>query len=191
HGQRCGDHRGHLRVAGHRPPAVRGHLPARLSAGAGRGGHGGVHDRRHQPVCGHPVRLHPSADPTLQMRETMATIPANTPPVSPRAAARRPHPLAHDAPAGPPVAVGLPGGAIVIALLGDVIAPYDRTVPVRDAEMFRPPFWMDGGRLATPLGTDFQGRDILSRLVYGARVSLIVGLMGTLVAGGLGTAMGI
>src|SRR5262247_2939428 len=57
--------------------------------------------------------------------------------------------------------------------------------------MFRPPFWMDGGSLATPLGTDFQGRDILSRLLYGARVSLIVGLMGTLVAGGIGTALGI
>jgi peptide/nickel transport system permease protein len=50
---------------------------------------------------------------------------------------------------------------------------------------------MEGGSLATPLGTDFQGRDILSRLIYGARVSLLVGLMGTLVAGGIGTALGI
>ena len=57
--------------------------------------------------------------------------------------------------------------------------------------MFDPPFWMEGGRAATPLGTDFQGRDILSRLIHGARVSLIVGLMGTLVAGSIGTAMGI
>jgi len=79
----------------------------------------------------------------------------------------------------------------VAALLADVLAPYDPTLPVKDAEMFRPPFWMDGGSLATPLGTDFQGRDILSRLLYGARVSLIVGLMGTLVAGGIGTALGI
>src|SRR5204862_5898524 len=39
--------------------------------------------------------------------------------------------------------------------------------------------------------TDFQGRDSLSRLIFGARVSLIVGLMGTVVAGGLGTAFGI
>ena len=42
-----------------------------------------------------------------------------------------------------------------------------------------------------PLGTDFQSRDILSRLIYGARVSLFVGLMGTLVAGSIGTALGI
>ena len=39
------------------------------------------------------------------------------------------------------------------------------------------------------LGTDEVGRDILSRLIYGARVSLIVGLMGTLVAGGIGTCL--
>jgi peptide/nickel transport system permease protein len=50
---------------------------------------------------------------------------------------------------------------------------------------------MEGGSVATPLGTDFQSRDILSRLIYGARVSLIVGLMGTLVAGSIGTALGI
>ena len=61
----------------------------------------------------------------------------------------------------------------------------------KGAEIFAPPAWMQGGRLATPLGTDFQGRDILSRLIHGARVSLIVGLMGTLVAGGIGTLMGI
>jgi peptide/nickel transport system permease protein len=78
-----------------------------------------------------------------------------------------------------------------VAVLADLIAPYDPTLPVKGTEMFAPPFWMDGGSLATPLGTDFQGRDILSRLIYGARVSLVVGLMGTLVAGGIGTAMGI
>src|SRR5512145_2952510 len=91
----------------------------------------------------------------------------------------------------PLLAVVLLGTLIVVALLAEVLAPYDPTVPVKDAEMFTPPFWMQGGSLATPLGTDFQGRDILSRLIYGARVSLIVGLMGTLVAGGIGTAMGI
>jgi peptide/nickel transport system permease protein len=91
----------------------------------------------------------------------------------------------------PLLAVVLLGALILVALFADVLAPYDPTLPVKDAEMFAPPFWMPGGRAATPLGTDFQGRDILSRLIHGARVSLIVGLMGTLVAGGIGTFMGI
>ena len=83
------------------------------------------------------------------------------------------------------------GGLILVALFADLIAPHDPTLPVQGATVFAPPFWMGGGSASAPLGTDFQGRDILSRLIYGARVSLIVGLMGTLVAGAIGTAMGI
>jgi peptide/nickel transport system permease protein len=91
----------------------------------------------------------------------------------------------------PLMAVVILGGLIIVAIFADVIAPYDPTVPVKGANVFDPPFWMEGGNTATPLGTDFQGRDVLSRLIFGARVSLIVGLMGTLVAGTIGTAMGI
>ena len=91
----------------------------------------------------------------------------------------------------PHLAVVILGALLLVAIFADVIAPHDPTLPVKGASIFDPPFWMDGGRTATPLGTDFQGRDILSRLIHGARVSLIVGLMGTLVAGGIGTAMGI
>ena len=89
----------------------------------------------------------------------------------------------------------LPLGIIVplmiVAVFAEVLAPYDPTLPVRGAKIFVPPFWMEGGSPQTLLGTDFQGRDILSRLMYGARVSLIVGVTGTLVAGTLGTALGI
>ena len=80
---------------------------------------------------------------------------------------------------------------VLAAVFADFIAPYDPTEPVQGAKIFVPPFWMDGGSTATLLGTDFQGRDSLSRLIFGARVSLIVGLMGTVVAGSLGTAFGI
>jgi len=80
---------------------------------------------------------------------------------------------------------------VLAAVFADFIAPFDPTEPVRGAKIFEPPFWMEGGSTSTLLGTDFQGRDSLSRLIFGARVSLIVGLMGTVVAGGLGTAFGI
>ena len=72
-----------------------------------------------------------------------------------------------------------------------MIAPYDPTEPIPGAKIFEPPFWMQGGNTHALLGTDFQGRDVLSRLIFGARVSLIVGVMGTIVAGGIGTTLGI
>lgn len=85
---------------------------------------------------------------------------------------------------------------IVVAIGADVLAPHDPEVSVKSAtgrpvKNYLPPFWMQGGSLRTPLGTDFHSRDIFSRLLYGARVSLLVGMVGTLVAGALGTTLGI
>ena len=80
---------------------------------------------------------------------------------------------------------------ILIAVFANWIAPYDPTEPIPGAKIFAPPFWMPGGSVHTLLGTDFQARDVLSRLIFGARVSLIVGVTGTLVAGSIGTALGI
>jgi len=91
----------------------------------------------------------------------------------------------------PLLAVFILLGLVAVALFADAIAPYDPTLPVKGAKFFTPPFWMAGGNWHTPLGTDFQARDVLSRLIFGARVSLIVGLMGTLVAGSIGTSLGI
>ena len=120
----------------------------------------------------------------------MATIATHTPVASARPAGRL-RTILKALQEAPLLAVVLLGGLILVAVFADLIAPYDPTLPVKGAEMFRAPFWMDGGDVATPLGTDFQSRDVLSRLIHGARVSLIVGLMGTLVAGGIGTALGI
>ena len=88
-----------------------------------------------------------------------------------------------------PVAILVP--FLLAAVFADVIAPYDPTEPVPGLKFFTPPAWMEGGSRLALLGTDFQARDILSRLIHGARVSLIVGVMGTVVAGTLGTAFGI
>jgi len=80
---------------------------------------------------------------------------------------------------------------LLAALLAGVLAPYDPTLPIAGARIFQPPFWMDGGSTNALLGTDFQGRDVLSRLIFGARVSLLVGVTGTVVAGSIGLVLGI
>ncbi len=75
---------------------------------------------------------------------------------------------------------------VVVALLADWIAPYDPTVQYRE-HLLQPPFWQAGGSLAFPLGTDAVGRDMLSRLLYGARYSFYVGIVVVMVsaAGGI------
>jgi len=83
------------------------------------------------------------------------------------------------------------GGLVFTALLANVLAPYDPTLPIAGGRVFQPPFWMEGGSTNALLGTDFQGRDVLSRLIYGARVSLLVGVTGTAVAGGIGLLLGV
>ena len=120
----------------------------------------------------------------------MATIAGDRPRARPPATGRLAAALTTLGDA-PMLAVVILGGLVLVAIFADLIAPHDPTLPVKGANVFDPPLWMEGGSSVTPLGTDFLGRDILSRLIHGARVSLIVGLMGTLVAGGLGTALGI
>ncbi len=77
-----------------------------------------------------------------------------------------------------------------VAVFADVLAPYDPQIGSL-ARRFRPPAWQDGGSMAHLLGTDHVGRDVLSRLIFGARVSMIVGITAVLVAGGIGTLLGI
>ena len=64
---------------------------------------------------------------------------------------------------------------VLVAVFADVLAPHS---PLRqyDGAQLIPPFWQDGGSLTFPLGTDPVGRDVLSRLIHGARLSLLVGL---------------
>ena len=144
-----------------------------------------------QPGRGHPLRLHRPENPAHEVGDDGDSRGVRTPVgrgTRPRARSGAVIKAVREA---PHVAVVILGGFTFAAIFADLIAPHDPTLPVKGADMFDPPFWMEGGNMTAPLGTDFQGRDILSRLIYGARVSLVVGLMGTLVAGGIGTAMGI
>ena len=63
---------------------------------------------------------------------------------------------------------------VLTAIFAPVLAPYDPTIPVPGAKISMPPMWMEGGNPNVILGTDRQGRDLLSRLIYGARVTLVV-----------------
>ncbi len=64
---------------------------------------------------------------------------------------------------------------IIIALMADILAPYSPFEQYRDA-VLAPPVWSTGGSWRFILGTDDLGRDMVSRLLYGARVSLLIGL---------------
>jgi peptide/nickel transport system permease protein len=81
-------------------------------------------------------------------------------------------------------------GFALLALFADFLAPHDPEVG-RLVMRFRPPFWQAGGSLDHLLGTDHLGRDVLSRLIFGARVSMVVGFTAVIVAGAVGTALGI
>ncbi|OLD97854.1 MAG: hypothetical protein AUG80_09820 [Candidatus Rokubacteria bacterium 13_1_20CM_4_68_9] len=76
------------------------------------------------------------------------------------------------------------------AVFANVIAPSDPEIGTL-GERFRPPAWQTGGSERYLLGTDHLGRDVLSRLIFGARVSMVVGLTAVLFAGAVGTALGI
>ncbi|WP_420341936.1 ABC transporter permease subunit [Paenirhodobacter sp.] len=65
---------------------------------------------------------------------------------------------------------------VLAAVLAPLLAPHDPTMQYRDA-LLVPPVWQEGGRSAYLLGTDAVGRDMLSRLIYGAQYSLFIGIV--------------
>lgn len=82
------------------------------------------------------------------------------------------------------------GLLLATALFVGEIAPYDPAVQSL-RERLRPPAWMDGGSWAHILGTDGLGRDMLSRVIFGSRISLSVGGLVVLVAGTVGVTIGL
>lgn len=79
---------------------------------------------------------------------------------------------------------------VLAGLLAPLLSPanpYEQTLRLR----FRPPAWEERGSWANPLGTDRLGRDMLSRIVWGSRVSLAAGVLTVLLASAFGAAVGL
>jgi peptide/nickel transport system permease protein len=92
------------------------------------------------------------------------------------------------------VGITLGGGVflaiVLMALLAPVIAPHDPLLQDLSNRLV-PPVWHEEGTWTHPLGTDHFGRDYLSRIMYGARISLVIGLLAMLISGVIGTTMGV
>jgi peptide/nickel transport system permease protein len=81
-------------------------------------------------------------------------------------------------------------GLVVTALLSPYVAPHN---PLRERLIDRllPPAWVEDGEWRYLLGTDHLGRDLVSRIIYGSRVSLVVGVAAVAIGGALGIALGV
>ncbi len=79
---------------------------------------------------------------------------------------------------------------VLAAVFADVIAPHSPIAQFRQ-NFLTPPAWLPGGDARFLLGTDDVGRDILSRLIYGARLSLLIGLSVVALSLTLGTVLGL
>ena len=108
-----------------------------------------------------------------------------------------PHPMASAAPPReaarrPPVliicAATWLAAMLGIAVLADVVSPYGYT-SLNLMNRLAPPAWLDGS-WAYPLGTDELGRDVLSRLIYSIRTSLLIAFGATIIGAAVGTALG-
>jgi peptide/nickel transport system permease protein len=93
---------------------------------------------------------------------------------------------------GPAVFISLAFMAlvIVVAVFAPFIAWHD-PLEANLARRLRPPVWNDGGTWSNPFGTDSAGRDLLARMIFGVRLSLIIGLAAVAVGGLLGVTTGI
>lgn len=86
------------------------------------------------------------------------------------------------------------GGLLVLIILTAVAAPVLTQFSPTDQNILQksqPPIGMEGGNWTHPLGTDHLGRDMLSRILFGARISLMIGAAATILAAGLGILLGI
>ncbi len=94
--------------------------------------------------------------------------------------------------ANPALVIGLAlvGVVVAMAALAPLISPYDPYAQDLTARLI-PPSWHAKGSWVHPLGTDNLGRDYLSRVIYGARISLLIGVSVMIISGLIGTTLGL
>ncbi|HUH17008.1 MAG TPA: ABC transporter permease, partial [Methylomirabilota bacterium] len=92
-----------------------------------------------------------------------------------------------------PWALIVPAVPVLIAVLAAVLAPWvapHSPTASNLAARLTPPVWQEGAVAGNLLGTDLLGRDLLSRLIWGARISLLIALAATLLGALVGSAVG-
>jgi dipeptide transport system permease protein len=120
--------------------------------------------------------------------EVEAAVIAARPPVAPGPARLFWHGFAENR--GAVVGLAVMVLLVAVALLADAVAPHSPIEQFR-AHFLGPPAWQTGGSGEFLLGTDDVGRDILSRLIYGARLSLLIGLSVVALSLTCGTVLGL
>jgi dipeptide transport system permease protein len=79
---------------------------------------------------------------------------------------------------------------VFLAIFADIVAPFSPIEQFRDS-FLTPPVWQEGGNWTYILGTDDVGRDMVSRLIHGARLSILIGLMVVALSLSVGTVLGL
>ncbi len=91
---------------------------------------------------------------------------------------------------GAVIGLGFFAMLVIVALAAPLLAPHAPNTQYREA-LLLPPVWQEGGNWSYPLGTDAVGRDLLSRLIYGARYSLFIGVIVVSIAVAGGVSVGL
>jgi peptide/nickel transport system permease protein len=92
--------------------------------------------------------------------------------------------------AGFTIGIAIVGIIVLVALVGNTLVPHDPFTQDLGNRL-KPPFWMEGTDPGHWLGTDQLGRDYLARLAYGARISLLIGIMTVITSGLIGITLGV